>query len=97
LYRAFDAGVAKVEQIAASSPASAFEHIARIIASATDGWTDRLTPRRRNTTDTLNFVNYFRVTPDNRLLFGGRARFATSNAASDAKTPPPPCRLPPTP
>ncbi|MEZ5458537.1 MAG: FAD-binding oxidoreductase [Steroidobacteraceae bacterium] len=47
---------------------------------------DRLTPRRRNTTDTLNFVNYFRVTPDNRLLFGGRARFATSNAASDAKS-----------
>ena len=39
---------------------------------------DRLTPRRRNTTDTRNFVNYFRVTPDNRLLFGGRARFATS-------------------
>ena len=27
-------------------------------------------------TDTKNFVNYFRVTPDNRLLFGGRARFA---------------------
>lgn len=47
---------------------------------------DRLTPRRRMTTDTKNFVNYFRVTPDNRLLFGGRARFATSNPASDAKS-----------
>ena len=47
---------------------------------------DRLTPRRRMTTDTRNFVNYFRVTPDNRLLFGGRARFAASNAVSDAKS-----------
>jgi glycine/D-amino acid oxidase-like deaminating enzyme len=47
---------------------------------------DRLTPRRRNTTDTRNFVNYFRVTPDDRLLFGGRARFAASNATSDAKS-----------
>lgn len=50
------------------------------------GLLDRLTPRRRMTTDTRNFVNYFRVTPDNRLLFGGRARFAVSNAISDAKS-----------
>lgn len=47
---------------------------------------DRLTPRRRMTTDTKNFVNYFRTTPDNRLLFGGRARFAASNPKSDAKS-----------
>lgn len=47
---------------------------------------DRLLPRRRMTVDTKNFVNYFRVTPDNRLLFGGRARFATSNPASDMKS-----------
>lgn len=47
---------------------------------------DRLTPRRRNTTDTRNFVNYFRTTADNRLLFGGRARFATSNSVSDVKS-----------
>lgn len=48
---------------------------------------DRLTPHRRNTTDTRNFVNYFRVLPDNRLLFGGRARFAgASNPSSDAKS-----------
>ena len=47
---------------------------------------DRLTPRRRMTTDTRNFVNYFRTTPDNRLLFGGRARFAASNELSDAKS-----------
>jgi len=47
---------------------------------------DRLVPTRRMTVDTKNFVNYFRVTPDNRLLFGGRARFATSNPKSDAKS-----------
>jgi glycine/D-amino acid oxidase-like deaminating enzyme len=48
---------------------------------------DRLTPHRRNTTDTRNFVNYFRVSPDNRILFGGRARFSgSSNPASDAKS-----------
>lgn len=48
---------------------------------------DQLTPNRRNTTDTRNFVNYFRVSPDNRLLFGGRARFSgSSNPAADAKS-----------
>ncbi len=47
---------------------------------------DKLTPRRRNAVDTKNLVNYFRTTPDNRLLFGGRARFAVSNPASDEKS-----------
>jgi glycine/D-amino acid oxidase-like deaminating enzyme len=47
---------------------------------------DSLLPHRRNATDTKNFVSYFRVTPDNRLLFGGRARFAKSNAGSDVKS-----------
>ena len=48
---------------------------------------DRLTPHRRNTTDTLNFVNYFRTSPDNRIIFGGRARFSSrSDATSDAKS-----------
>jgi len=47
---------------------------------------DALVPGRRNATDTRNFVSYFRVTPDNRLLFGGRARFAGSNARSDVKS-----------
>lgn len=48
---------------------------------------DRLTPRRRNTTDTRNFVSYFRTSPDNRIIFGGRARFSRrSDAASDAKS-----------
>lgn len=30
--------------------------------------------------------NYFRLTADNRLIFGGRARFALSNLTSDAKS-----------
>lgn len=47
---------------------------------------DRLTPKRRMTTDTKNLVNYFRTSPDNRLLFGGRARFAVSNPQSDLKS-----------
>jgi glycine/D-amino acid oxidase-like deaminating enzyme len=47
---------------------------------------DRLLPTRRMATDTKNFVNFFRVTPDNRMLFGGRARFATSNPQSDEKS-----------
>ena len=48
---------------------------------------DRLTPRRRNTVDTRNFVSYFRTTPDNRILFGGRARFSSrSDPAADAKS-----------
>lgn len=48
---------------------------------------DRLTPRRRNTVDTRNFVSYFRTTPDSRILFGGRARFSSrSDPAADAKS-----------
>ena len=48
---------------------------------------DRLTPNRRNTTDTRNFVNYFRTSPDNRILFGGRARFSSkSDPRSDRKS-----------
>ena len=47
---------------------------------------DRLLPRRRNTVDTKNLVNYFRTTPDNRLLFGGRARFAVCIPKSDTKS-----------
>jgi glycine/D-amino acid oxidase-like deaminating enzyme len=47
---------------------------------------DRLLPRRRMAVDTKNLVNYFRTTPDNRLLFGGRARFAISNPTSDEKS-----------
>ena len=47
---------------------------------------DQIVPTRRNYVTTKNIGNYFRVTPDNRLLFGGRARFALSNPKSDAKS-----------
>lgn len=51
-----------------------------------DAVLDRLMPTRRNYVTTKNIGNYFRVTPDRRLLFGGRARFALSNPKSDAKS-----------
>lgn len=47
---------------------------------------DRLMPGRRNVVDTRNLVIYWRLTPDNRMLFGGRARFAGTNPQSDAKS-----------
>ncbi len=47
---------------------------------------DRLVPKRRNYVTSKIVGNYFRTTPDNRLLFGGRARFAMSNPTSDAKS-----------
>lgn len=46
----------------------------------------RLMPGRRNCTTTRNIGNYFRLTADDRLIFGGRARFALSSPASDAKS-----------
>lgn len=47
---------------------------------------DTLLPNRRMAATSLNLLNYFRITPDHRLLFGGRARFAMSNQQSDAKS-----------
>lgn len=46
----------------------------------------RLMPTGRNVVDTRNLVVYWRLTPDNRLLFGGRARFAGTNPQSDEKS-----------
>jgi glycine/D-amino acid oxidase-like deaminating enzyme len=43
-------------------------------------------PTRRTATTTMNIGNYFRLAPDNRLIFGGRARFALSSPTSDAKS-----------
>lgn len=45
-----------------------------------------LLPQRRTYTTTDTLHNYFRLTPDNRLVFGGRARFALSSPRSDAKS-----------
>jgi glycine/D-amino acid oxidase-like deaminating enzyme len=47
----------------------------------------RLLPNRRTYVTTENLHNYFRLTPDHRLVFGGRARFAAmSNPDSDVKS-----------
>ena len=41
---------------------------------------------RRTYVTIANIHNYFRLTADHRLVFGGRARFAVSNPQSDAKS-----------
>jgi len=44
-------------------------------------------PGSRTCVTSMNIGNYFRLSPDNRLIFGGRARFAaTSDQRSDAKS-----------
>ena len=50
-----------------------------------DALVDALFPTRRNYVTSRIIGNYFRLAPDNRLIFGGRARFALSNPASDLK------------
>jgi glycine/D-amino acid oxidase-like deaminating enzyme len=47
---------------------------------------DELMPTRRMASTSKNLLNYFRITPDHRLLFGGRARFAMSSPESDEKS-----------
>ena len=39
-----------------------------------------LLPRGRVAFDSMNFLHYYRTTPDRRLLFGGRAEFRTPDA-----------------
>lgn len=46
----------------------------------------RLMPGRRNYVTSRIIGNYFRLSPDQRLVFGGRARFAMSNPRSDVKS-----------
>ncbi|MFF7872582.1 NAD(P)/FAD-dependent oxidoreductase, partial [Streptomyces qaidamensis] len=43
-------------------------------------------PKARLIVDSNQVCHYFRLTPDNRLLFGGRARFAPSDPTSDKKS-----------
>jgi glycine/D-amino acid oxidase-like deaminating enzyme len=40
-----------------------------------DGLTRELSPRNRQIYDSKNYLYYYRLTPDNRMLFGGRAAF----------------------
>jgi glycine/D-amino acid oxidase-like deaminating enzyme len=46
----------------------------------------RILPRHRQASDNKMLTYYFRMTPDNRLLFGGRARFALSSPDADLKS-----------
>jgi glycine/D-amino acid oxidase-like deaminating enzyme len=41
-----------------------------------------LSPRGRMMYDSLHFLHYFRLTPDQRLLFGGRARFVPEDESA---------------
>ncbi|HLF27249.1 MAG TPA: FAD-binding oxidoreductase [Anaerolineae bacterium] len=43
---------------------------------------ERILPRRRMVFDSKNFLYYFRLSSDNRLLFGGRAQFTPSTPHS---------------
>jgi glycine/D-amino acid oxidase-like deaminating enzyme len=47
---------------------------------------DSIMPTRRTATTTKHVGNYFRISPDDRLIFGGRARFALSSPTSDVKS-----------
>ena len=46
----------------------------------------RLLAQRRTYVTVANIHHYFRLTPDHRLVFGGRARFAVSSPTSDARS-----------
>jgi len=45
-----------------------------------------LLPTRRMVTDSKNLLHYYRITPDDRMLFGGRAQFALSSPDADRKS-----------
>jgi len=47
---------------------------------------DRLLPNRRVVSDSKNFLHYYRLSSDNRLLFGGRAAFVPPTADSDRQS-----------
>ncbi|MTH78434.1 NAD(P)/FAD-dependent oxidoreductase [Paracoccus aestuariivivens] len=53
----------------------------------TAGEAAAIMPGNRTCVTSMNIGNYFRLAPDNRLIFGGRARFsATSDQKSDVKS-----------
>jgi glycine/D-amino acid oxidase-like deaminating enzyme len=47
---------------------------------------DSIMPTRRTATTSKYIGNYFRISPDDRLIWGGRARFAMSSPTSDARS-----------
>ncbi len=48
-----------------------------------DQLANQIIPNKRVISDTKNFLYYFRLTPDQRLLFGGRVNFKTSATQSE--------------
>jgi glycine/D-amino acid oxidase-like deaminating enzyme len=53
----------------------------------TDAEVASVMPGNRTCVTSMNIGNYFRLSPDKRVIFGGRARFsATSDQRSDAKS-----------
>ena len=46
----------------------------------------RLLPKRRVVFDSRHFLHYFRITPDHRLLFGGRAEFSGPTLESASRS-----------
>lgn len=59
-----------------------------IIASAplSDALARQVIPRRRMVFDSKHFLYYFRLTPDNRMLFGGRAAFRPETPMSTRRS-----------
>jgi len=47
-----------------------------------DGLARELSPKNRMIYDSRHFLHYYRLTPDNRMLFGGRAAFFPENEDS---------------
>ncbi len=51
-----------------------------------DDLAGRLLPRRRVVSDSKNFLHYYRLSSDNRMLFGGRAEFVPPTDDSTRKS-----------
>jgi len=51
-----------------------------------DALARELSPRNRMIYDSKNYIYYYRLTPDNRMLFGGRAAFFPETGASIRKS-----------
>ena len=64
-------------------PIGSFIIVTEPLGSAVAG---EVMPGRRNYTTSQHIGHYFRLTAENRLVFGGRARFAMSDAKSDLKS-----------
>ena len=57
-----------------------------VVAAASPAQAASLIPKRRMVFDSRNFLHYFRLSRDLRLLFGGRAEFSPPTAATTARS-----------